>query len=222
MEHESEIKTETVDYYWSFRSHYCYLSIDRVMELPREFAVNIRLRPVLPLILRTPKYFTSLPDTGVNRWSYIQKDTERIAERLGLSFGWPDPDPVAFVPGEFKPAAEQPHIHRLNRIAVAAAQHGKELEVTAALARVIFAPQPGWENPERIRATIESVGLNYEGLMNDIESNASRLDAEIDTNAEALAAAGHWGVPTLVFRGETFFGQDRIEDLRWRMQQQGL
>jgi len=29
-------------------------------------------------------------------------------------------------------------------------------------------------------------------------------------NQDALKAAGHWGVPTLVFDGEPFFGQDRI------------
>ncbi|TMB53500.1 MAG: 2-hydroxychromene-2-carboxylate isomerase, partial [Deltaproteobacteria bacterium] len=34
--------------------------------------------------------------------------------------------------------------------------------------------------------------------------------------------AGHWGVPTMVFAGEPFFGQDRIELLVWRMRQHGL
>jgi 2-hydroxychromene-2-carboxylate isomerase len=37
-----------------------------------------------------------------------------------------------------------------------------------------------------------------------------------------LDEAGHWGVPTLVFEGEPFFGQDRIETLRWRLDQVGL
>jgi hypothetical protein len=32
-------------------------------------------------------------------------------------------------------------------------------------------------------------------------------------------SAGHWGVPTLVFQGEPFFGQDRIDVLRWRLTQ---
>jgi len=37
---------------------------------------------------------------------------------------------------------------------------------------------------------------------------------EIEANQTALDAAGHWGVPTLVFNAEPFFGQDRIETLR--------
>ena len=28
-----------------------------------------------------------------------------------------------------------------------------------------------------------------------------------------LAALGHWGVPTLVYAGQAYWGQDRIEDL---------
>ena len=39
---------------------------------------------------------------------------------------------------------------------------------------------------------------------------------------QALEAAGHWGVPTFVFQGEPFFGQDRIDVLLWRLGQHGL
>jgi hypothetical protein len=49
-----------------------------------------------------------------------------------------------------------------------------------------------------------------------------RWIAEIHANQAALEAGGHWGVPTLVFDGEPFFGQDRIEMVLWRMQQKGL
>jgi 2-hydroxychromene-2-carboxylate isomerase len=53
-------------------------------------------------------------------------------------------------------------------------------------------------------------------------SDAEALDAEIAANQAALEASGHWGVPTLVFDGEPFFGQDRIDIAVWRMQQKGL
>jgi len=35
-------------------------------------------------------------------------------------------------------------------------------------------------------------------------------------------AGSHGGVPNAVFRGEPFFGQDRVEMLFWRLQQNGL
>jgi hypothetical protein len=48
------------------------------------------------------------------------------------------------------------------------------------------------------------------------------LDARAAQNQSDLEAAGHWGVPTMVFQGEPFFGQDRIDLLVWRLQQHGL
>ena len=56
----------------------------------------------------------------------------------------------------------------------------------------------------------------------EAESDAAAIDAEVAANQAALEAAGHWGVPTLVFQGEPFFGQDRIDLALWRMEQAGL
>jgi len=47
-------------------------------------------------------------------------------------------------------------------------------------------------------------------------------EAIIAANEAAQNAAGHWGVPLMVFEGEPFFGQDRLNHLMWRMEQKGL
>ena len=65
-------------------------------------------------------------------------------------------------------------------------------------------------------------GLDFHELDAEAIKDSEVLDAEIAANQAALEAAGHWGVPTLVFDGEPFFGQDRIEMAVWRMQQKGL
>ena len=52
--------------------------------------------------------------------------------------------------------------------------------------------------------------------------DAESCEAEIEANQVALEKAGHWGVPTLVFDGEPFFGQDRIDMAIWRMERKGL
>ena len=46
--------------------------------------------------------------------------------------------------------------------------------------------------------------------------------AAVEANQDALAQAGHWGVPTFGFEGEPFFGEDRIDTLRWRLGERGL
>ena len=54
-----------------------------------------------------------------------------------------------------------------------------------------------------------------------IEGDPDYFVRAIEENQQALEAAGHWGVPTMVFNGEPFFGQDRIDLLIWRLQQAG-
>ena len=71
-------------------------------------------------------------------------------------------------------------------------------------------------------STAEKAGLNFAELEVEAHNDAVALDQEIAANQAALEAAGHWGVPTLVFEGEPFFGQDRIEIALWRMEQKGL
>lgn len=45
---------------------------------------------------------------------------------------------------------------------------------------------------------------------------------DASTLAAFALAAGHRGVPTVIFAGEAFFGQDRFDVLMWRMKQYGL
>ncbi len=33
-----------------------------------------------------------------------------------------------------------------------------------------------------------------------------------------MLEAGHWGVPLFVYRGEPFYGQDRMDQLIWRVE----
>jgi 2-hydroxychromene-2-carboxylate isomerase len=55
-----------------------------------------------------------------------------------------------------------------------------------------------------------------------VEADPDKLEAVIAGNEKDHAASGHWGVPTFVFDKETFFGQDRIDLLIWRMESKGL
>ena len=56
----------------------------------------------------------------------------------------------------------------------------------------------------------------------DVAAEPEKFDAALEVNQDAHQAAGHWGVPLMVFEGEPFYGQDRLDLLLWRMQQKGL
>ena len=52
-----------------------------------------------------------------------------------------------------------------------------------------------------------------------LAGESERLDAAIKANEAAQREGGHYGVPLMVLDGEPFFGQDRVEQLVWRLEQ---
>lgn len=212
---------ERIDFFWSFRSHYCYLGLDRVLALEQEFPVTICIRPVYPIAIRNPEFFSQQP-RDPKRWRYIVRDAERIAECLSLPFAWPDPDPVCMNMQTLEIAAEQPHIFRLTGLAMVADRHGHGLRFTTEVARLIWGGTRGWDRGNHLAEAARRSGLELAALDRQWARNKPRYDEAVKANERALDEAGHWGVPTLVFRGEPFFGQDRIDLCRWRMRQRGL
>src|SRR5262245_25763442 len=124
-----------VDVFWSFRSPYSYLATPRLVRLAAEYELDVHVRIVLPIAVRIPGYFV----TGNPLCPpYLLRDTMRIAEHEGLPYGWPRPDPIVQDFATRKVAAEQPYIHRLSRLGVAAAERGRGLPFIAEVSRVIW------------------------------------------------------------------------------------
>ncbi|HUO12499.1 MAG TPA: 2-hydroxychromene-2-carboxylate isomerase, partial [Caulobacteraceae bacterium] len=113
--------TLSYELYWSFRSPYSYMITPRLVALEAAYDVRGVIRPVYPLAVRTPEFF----ETRDPLWfSYFQRDIRREAEFLGLPLRWPRPDPVLMDFATRTYPKEQPHIHRLTQMGVAAAELG--------------------------------------------------------------------------------------------------
>ncbi len=208
------------DLFFSFRSPYSYLAVGRYRRFAAEYDVEIALRTVLPIAIRDPSIlFTGNPNVG----RYIFRDAARVAEWLEIPYRWPRPDPVVQDLMTREIAAEQPYIHRLCRLGQAAERAGKGLAFADEVSRVIWSGTvDDWHEGDHLAEAAARAGLGLAALDAEAANDADALDAEIAANQTALEAAGHWGVPTLVFEGEPFFGQDRIPLARWRMGQKGL
>jgi 2-hydroxychromene-2-carboxylate isomerase len=206
--------------YWSFRSPYSYLVTGRIAELVRSHDVEVDVRPVYPLAVRAPDFF----DRVNPMWPpYLFRDVHRVAEMLGIPFGWPRPDPVVQDIARRHIPKEQPYIHRLTRLGVAAVERGRGLPFIDEVSRVIWSGEiDGWDRGDHLARAADRAGLDLAELDAAIEADPQHFEARIEANQEAHAAAGHWGVPTMVFEGEPFFGQDRFDVLVWRMRQRGL
>ncbi len=211
--------TLTADLFYSFRSPYSYIGTKRYRALGEEYDLDLRLRPVYPIAIRTPEFF----DRVNPKWPpYLFLDTHRVAERLGLTFVWPNPDPVVFDRARMKPAAEQPYIHRLTHRGVAACRRGKGMAFADEVMSVIWGGVADWHAGDHMAKAAARAGLDLGQLDAEVAADEAGIVAEIEASQDALDRAGHWGVPTLVFEGEPFFGQDRIDLALWTMQRKGL
>ena len=209
---------KTVDVYWSFRSPYSYLATPGMLALAEDYAVDVALRVVLPIAVRSPELLFN--PQNANRTKYILLDWVRRAEYLGMPHDWPSPDPIVQDLKTMEIASEQPHIYRLSSLGVEAQRQGKGIEFAAAVSSLIWGGTPGWDKGEHLATAAQSVGLDL-AAMEDAVQGGTHLE-EIEENHARLSAAGQWGVPTFVFDNEPFFGQDRIDTLRWRLDQCGL
>ncbi len=211
--------TLTADLYFSFRSPYSYLAVGRYRALAESDTVDIALRPVYPLAIREPDFFERNHPSWLR---YLLTDVPRLAEFHGIPFGIPRPDPIVQDLATRKIADDQPYIRRITRIGQAAARHGAGLVFAHEAARLIWGGAENWHEGDHLMDAAAAAGLDFAELEAEARDDAEALDTEIADNQQALEDAGHWGVPTLVFDGEPFFGQDRIEVAKWRMEQRGL
>ena len=211
--------TLTADIFWSFRSPYSYLATRRYRALAERYDLTLNLRPVYPLAVRQPDFFEKNHPSWLR---YTLTDVFRLAQYLDIPFGSPRPDPIVQDMATRTIAAEQPYIYRITRMGQAASRAGKSLAFCDEVSRLIWGGATNWHEGGHLAQAAERAGLNLAELDAIAIAEADALDIEIAANQQALEMAGHWGVPTLVFDGEPFFGQDRIDLAIWRMQQAGL
>lgn len=211
--------TLTADIFWSFRSPYSYLAVARYRKLTEDYDLTLNLRPVYPLAVREPNFFER---SHPNWLRYTFLDMFRVAQFHGIPFGPPRPDPIVQDIKTRQIAADQPYIYRLTRLGQAASRRGRSLEFCHEVGTLIWGGAQDWHEGDHLEGAAARAGLNLAELDAEALADAEALDAEIGANQAALEESGHWGVPTLVFNGEPFFGQDRIEMALWRMEQNGL
>ena len=208
------------DFYYSFRSPYSYLATSQVERLIARFDIAPRMRIVLPIAVRIPGFFKQVNPL----WPpYLLRDTFRISQMLGVPYRWPRPDPIVMDVATGEVASDQPYIHRVSRLGVAASRAGRGFEFTRRAAHAIWSGEiDDWHEGDHLTRALAEAGLDAAALEHEAEANAAELDAEIAANEADQRKAGHWGVPLFVFDNEPFFGQDRLEHMLWRMRQHGL
>lgn len=192
--------TAPIDYFFSFRSPYSYLSGPRAFALPERFDVVVAFRGVIPMAMRGQ----SVPKA---KRLHTLRDTTREAERLGMPFG-PVWDPIG------------DGAMRCLLVAEHAVDAGREREFVLSASRGIWAEGVEVASDDGLRLVCERAGLRWADCLAALDDPGLR--ARVDADTEALLDLGQWGVPVFVFAGEPFWGQDRIEDLEAALRGAGL
>jgi len=185
----------TLDYFLSFRSPYTYLAVPRIRRLAEHYGANLRLRFVLPMVMR------GLPVPAPKRL-YIMLDTKREAERLGMPFGT-IVDPVG--KGAERGLAVLHH----------AIQSGKGPEFAESFLRGVFAEGIDAASDAGLDKLATRAGLDRDLVQRALKDDGWRKVAE--ANREELFALGLWGVPSFrVNKNRPHWGQDRL----WAIEQE--
>jgi 2-hydroxychromene-2-carboxylate isomerase len=210
--------SEKIDLYFSFRSPYSYLAAQLAEDALAGFDVQVRFRPVLPLAIREPEFFSA---GNHDRVRYILTDYPRRAEMLGLPVGFPSPDPIVQDMATFTISDEQPYIYRLTYLGAEAEMQGAGLPFAREVSRLIWSGTPSWNEGDHLIAAARRAGLDL-NVMDAAISSGDQHKETVAKNQEDQLAAGHRGVPLFVYKSEPFFGQDRIDSLCWRLEKDGL
>lgn len=183
---------QPLELYFSIRSPYSHLALERCVKLTEHYGVSLIIKPVIPMIMR------GLP-VPRNKKFYIFHDTKREANKLGIDYG--------FVADPLGAGVERCYV-----LFQYAQQENKATEYLLSYSRGVNAEGIMSETDTGLKIIVERAGLNWQkarAILQDPEQcNCWRDWAQ--EHQDELQQLGLWGVPTMRYDNTVVWGQDRI------------
>jgi len=193
-------KPLTCELWFSFRSPYSYLALEKIEELLAPYGVPLLLKPVAPMVMR------GLPVPTVKRM-YIVRDAKREADRLGIPFGELC-DPLG------------KGVDHCLALAHWAAPRGQLMAFCRSAMRGIWAEALDVSAYVDLRHIVERAGLPWEEARTALDDPEAAKVAQ--AHATELAVYSLWGVPSLRCGDFIAWGQDRLPLLADRLRRHAL
>lgn len=190
--------SETMDFYFDFTSPYGYIAAQLIDELAARHGAAVRWHAFM-VTSAYKQHGATNPLAHAAKEKYFRHDIPRTAAHLGVPFKFPPTWPENLVAAgraftwidERDPAAAK-------RFAKAALRaywvEGKPLADPETVAEIGAA---AGENRARLRAALDNAAVKQRFI----------------EKGNAILAAGIFGSPQMVVRGELFWGTDRLEQL---------
>jgi 2-hydroxychromene-2-carboxylate isomerase len=177
-----------LEYFHSFRSPYSWLGLRQAMHVADAFGLELRIRPVLPMVMRGMQ-------VPRNKLVYIVKDTKRESERLQVPFGRLA-DPVG------------DGVERLLAVYNYACSENKGREFLLNAGEAIWSQAIDVASDAGMRKVAGNTALFWPEVVDAMRDDSWR--EVVEQNRESMMASGSWGVPTMRLGDFVVWGQDRI------------
>lgn len=182
-----------IDFFVSLRSPYSAIVAPRAFALAEQTGARLRLRPVLPMVMRG----LAVPRS---KRMYITQDAAREAFVHKIPFGRLN-DPLG-----------RPTERGLALLALAS-QQGRDKAFLLSFMQGVWSEGIDAGGDRGLRRIAERAGMSWADARLALENERWRKDAE--ANRAAMFALGLWGVPSFHVRDLAVWGQDRL----WAVQQ---
>jgi 2-hydroxychromene-2-carboxylate isomerase len=194
-----------VDFWFDVHSPWCYLASHRIGAIARAHGAAIRWRPVHLAKLSEAVGGRRPLEANANFVAWYKQDLVDQADLLGLSLKQHPDYPL-------RPS-------RALRACLHAAEQGAAEPFVQAVMRAYWAEERDISNPAVLQRLADGIGLGGRAIA-EVVSDRRHKEA-LERNLAEAVAIGLFGVPTAVFRGKLFFGNDHLDLLdrhlgRWR------
>ena len=184
-----------LDFWFDFNSPWCYLAALRIGPLARLRGLEVNWKPVHLAKLNARIDGRRPLEENPAFVDWYRQDLQDFAALQGLSIRYHPRFPL-------RPS-------RALRAALYAADHDNAERFVTAVMKAYWTDNEDIEDPALLSRLGGDVGLDPAGVMS--ADGGTAYKARLDANLDAAVDGAIFGVPTTVYGGKRYFGNDRLE-----------
>ncbi len=193
---------KVVDFWFSIGSTYTYLSVNRIAEVEIKENLSINWKPFsVRKIMMDMDNIPFTPPSKKVKSDYMWRDIERRAKFYGFEAKVPAPYPLK----EFDLA---------NQIAILGMKESWGVDYVTTTYKRWFqeGKEPAIE--PNLSEILTNLNLNKDEILKN--ANSEEIKRQYLQNTDNAYKQGVFGSPTFIYKGEVFWGDDRLEDcIKW-------
>lgn len=189
--------SERIEFFYDIGSPYSYLAATQMAQLSADTGLPVVWRPIL-LGGVFKGSGNQAPISVPSRGPYLFKDLQRCAKQLGVAF---------------RMASRFP-LNTLQPMRVLSGMSDEELpEASLRIFRAYWFDDMDVSSPEVLAGLLGAAAAS--------RANDEAVKQKLKASSEEAVSRGAFGAPTFFIGDEMFFGNDRIELMKWWLKNRG-